>query len=88
MNEFNVFIPNAQKGLDINYKTGSIKANSSLTEVNVSPADPIKKLSKHIIKDALSTIATYPKVAEQANLSRIAAATSLLKNKEIAQLPK
>lgn len=88
MNEFNVFIPNAQNGLDINYKTGSIKATSSLTEANASHADPIKKLPKHIIKDALSTIATYPKVAEQANLSRIAAATSLLKNKEIAQLPK
>ncbi|WP_373110384.1 DNA/RNA non-specific endonuclease [Streptococcus anginosus] len=88
MNEFNVFIPNAQKGLDINYKTGSIKANSSLTEVNVSPADPIKKLPEHIIKDALSTIATHPKVAEQANLSRIAVATSVLKNKEIAQLSK
>ncbi|WP_427191998.1 hypothetical protein [Streptococcus sanguinis] len=26
MNEFNVFIPNAQNGLAINYKTGSIKA--------------------------------------------------------------
>ena len=48
MNEFNVFIPNAQKGLDINYKTGSIKATSSLTEANASHADPIKKLSKHI----------------------------------------
>lgn len=86
MNEFNVFIPNAQNGLDINYKTGSIKATSSLTEANASPADPIKKLPEHIIKDALSTIATYPKVEEQANLSRIAAATSVLKNKEIAQL--
>ncbi|MDQ8821270.1 DNA/RNA non-specific endonuclease [Streptococcus ruminantium] len=88
MNEFNVFIPNTQNGLDINYKTGSIKATSSLTEANASHADPIKKLPEHIIKDALSTIATYPKVEEQANLSRIAAATSLLKNKEIAQLPK
>lgn len=84
MNKFNVFIPNAQNGLDINYKTGSIKATSSLTEANVSPTDPIKKL-----KDALSTITTYyPKVEEQANLSRIAAATSVLKNKEITQLPK
>ena len=88
MNEFNVFIPNAQNGLDINYKKGSIKATSSLTEANSNPADPIKKLPEHIIKDALSTIATYPKVTEQANLSRIAAATSVLKNKEIAQLPK
>ena len=88
MNEFNVFIPNAQKGLEINYKTGTIKATSSLTEANVSPADPIKKLPEHIIKDALSTIATHLKVAEQANLSRIAVATSVLKNKEIAQLSK
>lgn len=88
MNEFNVFIPNAQNGLDINYKTGSIKATSSLTEANASHANPIKKLPEHIIKDTLSTIATYPKVEEQANLSRIAAATSMLKNKEIAQLPK
>ena len=74
MNEFNVFIPNAQNGLEINYKTASIKAS--------------KKLPEHIIKDVLSTIATYPKVAEQANLSRIAASTSVLKNKEIAQLSK
>lgn len=79
MNEFNVFIPNAQNGLDINYKTGSIKATSSLTDANASPAVPIKKLPEHIIKDALSTIATYPKVIEQANLSRIAATTSVLK---------
>lgn len=79
MNEFNVFIPNAQNGLDINYKTGSIKATSSLTDANASPADPIKKLPEHIIKDVLSTIATYPKVIEQANLSRIAATTSVLK---------
>ena len=79
MNEFNVFIPNAQNGLDINYKTGSIKATSSLTDANASPADPIKKLPEHIIKDALSTIATYPKVIEQANLSRIATTTSVLK---------
>ena len=79
MNEFNVFIPNAQNGLDINYKTGSIKATSSLTDANASPTDPIKKLPEHIIKDALSTIATYPKVIEQANLSRIAATTSVLK---------
>lgn len=86
MNEFNVFIPNAQNGLDINYKTGLIKATSSLTEANANPADPIKKLPEHIINDALSTIAAYPKVTEQVNLSRIAAATSLLKNKEIAQL--
>ncbi|MEI4344889.1 hypothetical protein V9Z57_04765 [Streptococcus suis] len=49
---------------------------------------PIKKLHEHIIKDVLSTIATYPKVAEQANLSRIAATTGVLKNKETAQLPK
>ncbi|WP_206269732.1 hypothetical protein [Streptococcus sp. LQJ-218] len=42
MNEFNVFIPNAQNGLDINYKTGSIKATSSLTEINASHADLIK----------------------------------------------
>lgn len=87
-NEFNVFIPNTQNGLDINYKTGAIKTTSSLTEANARPAEPFKKLPEHIIKDVLSTIATYPKVAEQANLSRIAAATSVFQNKEIAQLSK